>query len=31
MIDAYWRLENVEDETSYVEIDMDDFQNLLRR
>ena len=28
MIDAYWRLENVEDETSYVEIDMDDFQNL---
>ena len=28
VIDAYWRLENVEDETSYVEIDMDDFQNL---
>lgn len=28
VIDAYWRLENVDDDSSYVEIDMDDYQNL---
>ena len=28
VIDAYWRLESVEDDTSYVEIDMDDYENL---
>ncbi len=28
VIDAYWRLESVEDDTSYVEIDMEDYENL---
>lgn len=28
VIDAYWRLESVEDESSYVEIDMDEYENL---
>lgn len=28
VIDAYWRLESVDDDSSYVEIDMDDYQNL---
>ena len=28
LIDAYWRLESVDDDSSYVEIDMDDYQNL---
>ncbi|MGN1340604.1 MAG: ABC transporter permease [Oscillospiraceae bacterium] len=28
VIDAYWRLESVEDDTSYVEIDMDDYASL---
>ena len=28
VIDAYWRLESVEDETSYVEIDMEDYETL---
>lgn len=28
VIDAYWRLESVDDDTSYVEIDMEDFQTL---
>lgn len=28
VIDAYWRLESAEDETSYVEIDMDDYSSL---
>lgn len=28
VIDAYWRLESVEDDTSYVEIDMEEYQNL---
>ncbi len=28
VIDAYWRLESVDDDTRYVEIDMDDYENL---
>ncbi len=28
VIDAYWRLESVDDDTSYVEIDMEDYENL---
>lgn len=28
VIDAYWRLESVDDDSSYVEIDMDNYQNL---
>ncbi len=28
VIDAYWRLDSVEDDTSYVEIDMEDYENL---
>lgn len=28
VIDAYWRLESVDDESSYVEIDMEDYENL---
>lgn len=28
VIDAYWRLESVEDDTSYVEIDMEDYETL---
>lgn len=28
VIDAYWRLESVDDDTSYVEIDMEDYESL---